>query len=281
MATVRVAPHAGFCFGVKRAVELAETAIQEGPRPVYTLGPIIHNPLVVENLRKKGLLMAEAVEDVEGGTVIIRSHGAPKDVISQAEKKGLRVVDATCPLVNRLRDRVVELATAGYKVVIVGEEDHPEVEAILSFAEDQCIVVKNSSELPDGKELSGRVGLVAQTTQSLNNLQEVAAALVALCGEVKIFQTTCHSTNARSAEAARMAGEVDVMLVVGGKNSANTGRLADAARKGGARTYHIESAEELAGLDLPGDDATFGVTAGASTPLWVIEEVVGVLEKLP
>ncbi len=280
MAEVRLAPYAGFCFGVERAVEMAETAIKNGPGPVYTLGPIIHNPLVVENLREKGLLMAETLEEVEAGTVIIRSHGAPKGVIYRAEQKGLNVVDATCPLVNRLRDRVVELADDGYKVVIVGDADHPEVEAIRSFAEDQCIVARNCSELPDRKELTGRAGLVAQTTQSLNNLQAVASVLVGLCGEVKVFQTTCHSTNARSDEARRMAVDVDIMLVVGGKNSANTRRLADAAREEGARTYHIESADELAGLDLP-EGAVFGVTAGASTPGWVIGEVVAVLEKLP
>ncbi len=279
MSEVRVAPNAGFCFGVERAVELAVSAIEEGFGPVYTLGPIIHNPQVVERLREKGLMMAESLEEIQEGTVIIRSHGAPKGIIEEASSRNLKVIDATCPLVNRLKDRVMDLVSEGYNVVIVGDSDHPEVSAILSFAGPQCFAVKNVEELLDRNDLSGKVGLVAQTTQSLKNLQEVAAHLVITCSEIRVYQTTCHSTNTRSAEAREMAREVDVMVVVGGKNSSNTRRLADAAADEGATTYHIESAEELAQLDLP-KNCVFGVTAGASTPSWIIDEVVAVLKRL-
>ncbi len=193
MSEVRVAPNAGFCFGVERAVELAVSAVEEGSGPVYTLGPIIHNPQVVEHLREKGLMMAESLEEIQRGTVIIRSHGAPKGVIEEASSRNLKVIDATCPLVNRLKDRVMDLVGEGYKVVIVGDSDHPEVSAILSFAGPQCLAVKNVEELLDRKNLSGKVGLVAQTTQSLKNLQEVASHLVVICSEIRVYQTTCHS----------------------------------------------------------------------------------------
>jgi len=279
VSEVRVASNAGFCFGVERAIELAVSAVEEGPGPVYTLGPIIHNPQVVEHLREKGLMMAKSLEEIQKGAVIIRSHGAPKGVIEEASSRNLKVIDATCPLVNRLKDRVMDLVGEGYKVVIVGDSDHPEVSAILSFAGPQCLAVKNVEELPNCENLTGKVGLVAQTTQSLKNLQEVASHLVVICSEIRVYQTTCHSTNTRSAEARKMAREVDVMVVVGGKNSSNTRRLADAAAEEGATTYHIESAEELAQLDIP-KNCVFGVTAGASTPSWVIEEVVAALQSI-
>lgn len=279
MSEIRVAPNAGFCFGVERAVELAVSAVEEGLGPVYTLGPIIHNPQVVERLREKGLMMADTLDEIQEGTVIIRSHGAPKGVIEEAESRKLKVVDATCPLVNRLKDRVMDLVGEGYKVIIVGDSDHPEVSAILSFAGPQCLAVKNVDELLGHADLSGKIGLVAQTTQSLKNLQEVASHLVTKCSETRVYQTTCHSTNTRSAEARQMAREVDVMIIVGGKNSSNTRRLADAAAEEGATTYHIESSEELSSLDLP-VNCIFGVTAGASTPSWIIDEVVSTLKSI-
>jgi 4-hydroxy-3-methylbut-2-enyl diphosphate reductase len=222
-----------------------------------------------------GIRMAQTLEEIPEGTVVIRSHGAPKGVIEHAEKMGLKVVDATCPLVQRLKERVRELADQGYQVIIVGESDHPEVMAILSYAPDSCLVVRGLDGVEPGN-LNKKVGLVAQTTQSLENLQAVASLCIYHCREVRTYNTICQATHKRGAEALELARQVDVMIVVGGKNSANTTRLAQAVTQGGTATYHIESAAELGDLEIP-PGAPIGVTAGASTPGWVIDEVVSAL----
>lgn len=278
MHKVKLAVSAGFCFGVERAVKMAVSALDEFGGPVYTLGPIIHNPPEVQRLQDMGIRMAQSLHEIPEGTVVIRSHGAPKGVIEEAEEKGLKVIDATCPLVQRLKERVRELADEGYQVIIVGESDHPEVMAVLSYAPDSCLVVRG----PDGVEpekLNSRVGIVAQTTQSLENLRAVASLCICHCLEVRTYNTICQATHKRGSEALELAGQVDVMIVVGGKNSANTTRLAQAVTQGGTTTYHIESAAELDELDIP-SGVPIGVTAGASTPGWVIDEVVKALEKM-
>lgn len=278
MHDVKLAVSAGFCFGVERAVKMAISALDQFGPPVYTLGPIIHNPQEVQRLQKMGIRMAGTLEEIPEGTVVIRSHGAPKGVIEEAEARGLNVVDATCPLVQRLKERVRELAEEGYQVIIVGESDHPEVMAVLSFAPDSGVVVRDPGEVDPGK-LSRRVGIVAQTTQSLENLRSVASLCICHCREVRTYNTICQATHRRGAEALDLAAEVEVMIVVGGRNSANTTRLAQAVSKGGTKTYHIESVQELNDLDIP-RGAPIGVTAGASTPGWVIDEVVEALKGM-
>ena len=278
MHEVKLAVSAGFCFGVQRAVKMAVSALEDFGGPVYTLGPIIHNPQEVQRLQDMGVRMAQSLEEIPEGLVVIRSHGAPRGVIEEAQKKGLKVVDATCPLVQRLKERVRELADEGYQVVIVGESDHPEVMAVLSYAPDSCLVVRGPQGVESGK-LKKNVGIVAQTTQSLENLRDVASLSICHCREVRTYNTICQATHKRVAEALELAGQVEVMIVVGGKNSANTTRLAQAVAQGGTTTYHIESAAELNDLEiLPG--SPIGVTAGASTPGWVIEEVAATLRKM-
>ena len=278
MHDVKQAVSAGFCFGVERAVKMAISALKERGEPVYTLGPIIHNPQEVSRLQKMGIKMAESLEEIPNGTVIIRSHGAPKGVIKAAEKRGLEVVDATCPLVERLKGRVKDLADEGYQVVVVGESDHPEVKAVLSYAPDSCLVIRDPEEF-DAENLNKKVGLVAQTTQSLDTLRAVASLCICHCLEVRTYNTICQATHRRGAEALELAQNVDVMIVVGGKNSANTTRLAQALADSGSTTYHIESAAELDSFVIP-RGATVGVTAGASTPGWLIDEVVSVLKEM-
>ncbi len=278
MGKVRVAKSAGFCFGVERAVRMAISALEENGGPVYTLGPIIHNPQEVQRLENMDIRMVSSLDEIDEGPVIIRSHGAPKGVISEAEAKGLNVVDATCTLVKRLRQRVIELADEGYQVVIVGELEHPEVKAVLSFAEESCIVTRAASDL-EGVKINKRSGLVAQTTQSLSNLQEVCSHMISRCQEVRVHNTICHATHTRRSEARALAAEVEVMIVVGGRNSANTNQLAESVREAGTATYHIESADEIRDLNLP-PSVMVGVTAGASTPGWVIKEVVETLKPI-
>lgn len=278
MHEVKLAMSAGFCFGVERAVKMAVSALDEFGEPVYTLGPIIHNPQEVLRLQDMGIRMAKTLEDIPEGTVVIRSHGAPRGVIEEAEQKGLNVIDATCPLVQQLTERVRELADEGYQIVIVGESDHPEVMAVLSYAPGSCLVTRGPESVGP-ENLSRRVGLVAQTTQSLENLQAVASHCICHCREVRTYNTICQATHKRGAEALELAGQVDVMIVVGGKNSANTTRLAQAVAMGGTKTYHIESAAELSDLEIP-LGVPIGVTAGASTPGWVINEVVSALKSM-
>ncbi|TNF45379.1 4-hydroxy-3-methylbut-2-enyl diphosphate reductase, partial [bacterium] len=250
MGEIRVAPTAGFCFGVERAVKLATSALRDSKGPVYTLGPIIHNPQEVERLETQGLMMADALDDIESGTVIIRSHGAPKGILEEAQARGLEVVDATCPFVNRLKERVESLASEGYQVIIVGQADHPEVKALLSFVPENSLVTMGVQDLEKRGDLKSRVGIVAQTTHSLENLQRVASYCVGVSREVKVYRTTCQATNERRLDARTMAREVDVMVVVGGRNSANTTRLSEAARQEGAVTHHIENASEIDQLDI-------------------------------
>lgn len=278
MHKVKLAVSAGFCFGVQRAVKMAISALDEIGGPVYTLGPIIHNPQEVLRLQNMGIRMAQTLEEIPNGTVVIRSHGAPRGVIEEAEKRGLKVVDATCPLVQRLKERVRGLADEGYQIIIVGESDHPEVMAVLSYAPDSCLIVRGPEGVKPGI-LSKKVGLVAQTTQSLENLRAVASLCIYHCREVRTYNTICQATHKRGVEAQELARQVDVMIVVGGKNSANTTRLAQSVIQGGTVTYHIESAVELRDLEIP-PGGPIGVTAGASTPAWVIDEIVTALKRM-
>ncbi len=278
MHKVKLAVSAGFCFGVQRAVKMAISALDEIGGPVYTLGPIIHNPQEVLRLQNMGIRMAQTLEEIPNGTVVIRSHGAPRGVIEEAEKRGLKVVDATCPLVQRLKERVRGLSDEGYQIIIVGESDHPEVMAVLSYVPDSCLIVRGPEGVKPGS-LSKKVGLVAQTTQSLENLRAVASLCIYHCREVRTYNTICQATHKRGVEAQELARQVDVMIVVGGKNSANTTRLAQSVIQGGTVTYHIESAVELRDLEIP-PGGPIGVTAGASTPAWVIDEIVTDLKRM-
>jgi 4-hydroxy-3-methylbut-2-enyl diphosphate reductase len=274
---VELAEESGFCFGVRRALELArQTAASHGA--AYSLGPLIHNPQEVEQLARSGVQVVQSLAEVPaGGTLIIRSHGAPPEVMEQAVKAGLTVVDATCPLVMRAQERARELAQAGYKVVVAGEPQHPEVQAIVAHAPGAVV-------LEDGSDLgvlgtARRIGVVAQTTQSPQAYRRLIGRLLELePAELRVYNTICTATLGRQKAALALARRVDVVVVVGGKNSANTRRLAELCLAVGVPTYHIETAAELDDEWFRGADVV-GVTAGASTPDWVVREVVEALEK--
>ncbi|HOA90863.1 MAG: bifunctional 4-hydroxy-3-methylbut-2-enyl diphosphate reductase/30S ribosomal protein S1 [Bacillota bacterium] len=268
---VVVAEHAGFCFGVERALKKAETAIQEHQTNVYTLGPLIHNPQVIARLQENGAKIVDSVAEVEDGTVIIRSHGVDPKIIEEAKVKGLNVVDATCPYVKRLHEQAKLLKEQGYAVVIVGEKDHPEVQGLLGTLNHEATVVLGPEDLKDQR--FDKVGVVAQTTQSHKTFRDCVAYLVDTAREIRVFPTICQATESRQNSAVKLAGEVDVMIVVGGKTSGNTRRLYELCLEVLPRVYHIERPDELeADWFKPTD--TVGITAGASTPDWVIEGVV-------
>ncbi|NLA59438.1 MAG: bifunctional 4-hydroxy-3-methylbut-2-enyl diphosphate reductase/30S ribosomal protein S1 [Firmicutes bacterium] len=270
---VELADNAGFCFGVKRAIETAvKTAEENKGVPIHTLGPLIHSPQTVARLSELGIQVADRIEDIDSGVVIIRSHGVPPQTMERAQGKGLQVVDATCPFVVRAMTWAAQLREDGYQVVIVGDREHPEVIAILGATDNTGILVGTPEEAA-ALPACEAYGVVAQKTQSLSNVRACIAELVGEAREVKCYDTICTATARRQQAARDLASRVDVMLVVGGRNSANTTRLAQICQESGARTYHIETADEIEPRWFrPGDKV--GVTAGASTPNWLIEEVV-------
>ena len=274
---VEVARYAGVCYGVERALKLAEEAAESG-REIHTLGPLIHNPQAVAALREQGVEVASTLDEAETGTLVIRSHGVEPAIIEAALAKGLDVIDATCPHVSKAHQAAEELYRGGYAVVIVGEADHPEVEGIMAHAGGQAIVISSARDLPD-RLPSRRVGVVVQTTQSLSRLKDVVAAILPRASEVRVFNTICSATEKRQQSAAELAEDVDVVVVVGGHNSGNTTRLAEICSAVNAQVHHVETADELDPAWFSGAQAV-GVTAGASTPDEQMQGVIRAIEAM-
>lgn len=262
------AKRAGFCFGVKRAVDMAFDAAKKG-NGVFTLGPIIHNPQVVERLKEVGVQPVENIKDPSIKTIIIRTHGVPKNISEELENMGCNVIDATCPFVKKAQQYAKLLKEEGYQVLIVGDMEHPEVKGLMSYAGDDAIVVNRNSKL---ESLKKRVGVIVQTTQPLNIFRDIVSDAVGQVKELKVFNTICNSTDLRLKETRDMAKKVDVMVIVGGKNSANTTQLAELCRSMGVDTYHIETASEI-DYNWFLKAKKIGISAGASTPDWIIKEV--------
>lgn len=261
---------AGFCFGVRRALELAEKALARHEK-IYSLGPLIHNSHVVESLRERGIEVTQDLNSVPGKYVLIRSHGAVPDVFQQAKEKGINIIDATCPFVQRIQKQAAGLVRDGYQVVIVGQEDHPEVQGIQGWAGGGAVVIQTIGDLKKVDINKKKIGILAQTTQNRRTYFTIAREMLGKTQELRVFDTICHASQARQEEAAEIARQADVMFVIGGKNSANTCQLVDICRNI-VPTYHIEDSGELTPTMMHG--AVIGVTAGASTPDWIIEEVI-------
>lgn len=273
---VILAEKAGFCFGVKRAISTAFKAASKGR--VYCLGPLIHNPQEVARLQQAGV---ETVEDFKalkpGDSLIIRSHGVPPATLSAAREQGISIIDLTCPFVSKAQRHAETLKSEGYQVVVIGEKKHPEVRSILGHAGENAVVVETPEELKNIR-FQRRIGVVAQTTQSYGNFSGIVIKLLCLSKELKVYNTICNSTTERQNATRMLAGKVDIMLVVGGRNSANTTRLVSACKEEGRQTYHIETADEIESKWFDNVNVV-GVTAGASTPDWIIEEVLNTLKR--
>jgi 4-hydroxy-3-methylbut-2-enyl diphosphate reductase len=276
---ISLAENAGHCFGVKAAIQKAFETARREDHPIYTLGPLIHNPQVVQKLEKEGVKAVNDLSLIQEGVIIIRSHGVAPEVIEQARKQGLTVIDATCPFVQRAHKLARELVDQGYPLVILGDAAHPEVEGILGTVKGAAHVVSGPEEIPILPP-ENRYGLIAQTTQSLENLQRVASALLTRTGVLKVINTICNATTDLQRETRSLAQNVDFMLVVGGRNSANTSRLVSICEEAGVRTRHIEIADEIKPEWLDADVHHVGVTAGTSTPDWIIAEIIARLESL-
>lgn len=275
---IHVAEHAGYCFGVRRALDMATEYLSKHDGKAYSLGPIIHNPKVVEEFRKRGLVPVDSLDEVEDGVLLLRSHGVEKTILEQAQKMNIEVVDATCPFVRNAQRMARRLSEDGYEIIVVGEESHPEVRGIMSYSIKEPLVVQNAEELKD-KPIGTKVGVLAQTTQTKENFIDVVVVVLDSAHECRAYNTICHATLSRQASSIELAKTVDVMFVVGGKNSANTTRLADLCRSAGATAYHIESADEI-DPEMIRDKKNIGITAGASTPRSQVEEIKKGLENI-
>lgn len=269
---IEVARYAGVCYGVERALGMAEKAADEARKPVNTLGPLIHNPLVVNDLERIGVGTASNVSEVEEGTLIIRAHGVVPSVVEDARTRGLDVLDATCPYVKKVHNAAERLVREGYQLIVVGESGHPEVEGIMGHAGDDAHVVSVPGDL-DAIDLSRKVGVVVQTTQTPGALADVVAELSKRTMDLRVINTICSATQERQDSAAELARRVDAMIVIGGKNSGNTRRLAEICTAACPKTHHIEDASEIEAAWFDGV-SHIGVTAGASTPASHIERAL-------
>lgn len=275
---VILAKRAGFCFGVKRATQMAFEAAGKNQK-TFTLGPIIHSPQVVKKLEDMGVGVVKDLSGVQDGTVIIRSHGVLASEMDEAQRKQLEVVDATCPFVKKAQDHVKYLSDSGYDVLVVGDADHPEVQGIVSYGDNSRVYVVASGDEVRQLPKMAKMGVVAQTTQSFDNLKSVVTECLRRGGEVRVFNTICDATAVRQQEATELAQQVDCMVVIGGYNSANTRRLTEICTELQPKTYHIETAIELQPAWFVGVNKV-GVTAGASTPKWIIDDVLARLEEI-
>ncbi len=275
---VRIARTAGFCWGVRRTVDKV-MEVADARHEVVTLGPVIHNPQAVERMRERGVGTVSAVAEVPAGTtVVVRTHGAVKAELDAAKARGIEVVDGTCPYVKYPQVMAQRLSREGYHVVIVGDANHAEVKGVVSYAEGPCTLVKPGAPIP---EIQGKkVAVIAQTTCIGAEFERVVGALALRHKEVRAVNTICSDTDERQDDARQLAGEVDAVVVVGGKNSANTRHLAEICRGIQPRTWHVETCDELQPEWFDGCQVV-GISAGASTPDWVVEGVAERLAALP
>jgi small subunit ribosomal protein S1 len=277
MKTV-LAPKAGFCFGVNRALDLAMKTAREHQKNIYSLGPLIHNPQVVDNLSIQGIQVVKDILDIPEGVIIVRSHGVGPDVFNKAKEMGLQIIDATCPFVKKAQELAKELSDQGYQVVVVGDKEHPEVMGILGWTGQQGMVVETPEQAENLQEIN-KIGVISQTTQPEENFNRIVQVLSGKAKEIKAYNTICHATRDRQDAAVRLAKQVQVMIVIGGKNSANTQKLARLCAETGTPAFHIETVGEIKQEWLAAKNIV-GITAGASTPDWIIEEVKRYMEDV-
>ncbi len=263
---ITIAENSGFCYGVMRAIKMADEALRKNPI-IYSLGPIIHNPQVVEDYEKKGLMVSENLNDIDA-PVLIRSHGVPPETYKQIKEKKLDFIDATCPFVKEAQDYAKELYLEGYTVVIFGDKNHPEVKAHWGYTNYKAYIINSLEEAEKIK--SEKIGIISQTTQSIDKFSKVVAQLSKHSKKIKVYNTICDATEKRQKSAKELAKKSDVMIVIGGKNSANTRKLYEICLNYCKNTHYIETENELKKQWFAPNDRV-GITAGASTPSYIIE----------
>ncbi len=274
---VIVAKTAGFCFGVERAVEQVYEQIEKNDgRPIYTYGPIIHNEEVVRDLEEKGVRVIETEEELKAlkdGVVIIRSHGVGKHIYDLLQQQGIQIVDATCPFVKKIHRIVKEENGKGRRVIIVGNESHPEVQGIKGWGNQDTIVVENEEQIEKlSFEAKEKLSIVSQTTFNYKKFQDLVEKFLKKGYDSSVLNTICNATQERQSEARRIASEVDAMIVIGGKSSSNTQKLYEICRRECENTYYIQTFDDLEPESVS-SVRSVGITAGASTPKNIIKEV--------
>ncbi len=272
---IKIAENAGFCYGVMRAIKMADDAIKKYKK-LYSLGPIIHNPQVVEEYEKKGLKVAQDLNDIDA-PVLIRSHGVPPEVYNEINKKGVDYIDATCPFVKEAQDYAKEMFLKGYTIVIFGDKNHPEVKAHLGYTDYNAYIVNTPEEAKN--VVAEKIGVISQTTQSVERFASVVAELSKNSKQLNVYNTICDATEKRQKSAKKLAKESDIMIVIGGKNSANTRKLYEICSKYCKKAYHIETEDEIQKewfLDVD----NVGITAGASTPSYIIDRVYNFIKGM-
>ncbi len=275
---VILARHQGFCGGVRRAVEMSESAAREHAGGVQTWGPLIHNPQVVGRLEEQGVAVAEEMDHLGGEAFVVSAYGVEHAVLEAAGARGMKIVDATCPVVTRAHSLAFKLVEEGYQIIAVGDHGHPEMVTLKEALGDKVTVVHTREEAA-GVKLRGRIGVVSQTTQSMENFRQIVGDIALRTKEMKVVNTLCPAITVRQEEAEVLIEQVDALVVVGGHHSSNTTRLAEIGRSRGLPTYHIEVASELDPTWFVGVRRA-GVMSGASTPDWTIAEVVRRLQEI-
>jgi len=278
MPEVKLTEEYGFCFGVKRALEIARRSLREGKK-FDSLGPIIHNEYVVDELKKEGVEVIDSIEESKKNLVLIRTHGVPPEIYEKAKSLGKELIDCTCPFVSNAQKWAKKFYEEGYVVIVVGKKDHPEVVGIVGHTEGKAIVVSSSHELDVDLIRNKKVGVVAQTTSRLDMVQDVMNRLVEEASEVRFANTRCNTTQKRQEQVEKLSKEVDVMVIVGGKNSSNTRRLYEIASKNCKKAYLVSSPDEISG-DWFYNVNSIGVSGGASTPPEMVEEVYEKIKNL-
>ena len=273
---ITVAKSAGFCFGVQRAVDSVYKELEENSGKIYTFGPIIHNEQVVEDLNKRGIEVIDTVEqlkEIKEGTVVIRSHGVAKEIYDILEQQKLKMVDATCPFVKKIHNIVLDESNNGKTIIIIGNDNHPEVEGIKGWCHHPALVIESAEQaealnLPEGT----KVCIVSQTTFNYKKFKDLVEILDKKRYDRIVVNTICNATEERQTEARQIAGKVDAMIVIGGSHSSNTQKLFEICRKECENTYYIQTVHDL-DLEVLRSTGLVGITAGASTPKKIIEEV--------
>ena len=273
---ITVAKSAGFCFGVQRAVDSVYKELEENSGKIYTFGPIIHNEQVVEDLNKKGIEVIDTVEqlkEIKEGTVVIRSHGVAKEIYDILEQQKLKMVDATCPFVKKIHNIVLDESNNGKTIIIIGNDNHPEVEGIKGWVNGEVIVINKEEQI---EKLSlpeqTKACIVSQTTFNHNKFKYLVEIIRKKGYDITVVNTICNATHVRQVEAQKISSKVDGMIVIGGKNSSNTQKLYDICRNECENTFYVQTVKDLNLHELK-SLKSIGITAGASTPNNIIEEV--------
>jgi len=267
-----VAENCGPCYGVKRALKIAKETRCRRKGNVFTLGDLIHNPQVVTELKNQGIEPVENLKDIKEGTIIIRSHGVSPETYQSLVQKKMEIVDATCPIVKKIQKLVERLAKEKAEIILVGNRKHPEIKGLIGYSQKKGIIVENETQAKDLPYKKKRV-VLAQSTQDLHLFKKIVAALIKKTKELKVYNTICLSTQTRQRSTSKLASQVDILFIVGGKNSSNTNKLYHISKRILSNTYFVEEADEIMPIMLKGAKKV-GISGGASTPPEAIKEVV-------